>query len=46
MKSIAANLKIDELISALEKGFEAESTIASLTEIREFALKETDPLLV
>ncbi len=46
MKSIAANLKIDELISALGKGFEPESIIASLTEIREFALKETDPLLV
>jgi hypothetical protein len=46
MKSIAANLKIDELISALEKGFDAENAIKTLTEIREFALKETDPLLV
>jgi hypothetical protein len=46
MKSIAANLKIDELISTLGKGFEAESIVASLTEIRELALKETDPLLV
>ncbi len=46
MNSIQANLKITDLISALEKGFEAESTITALTEIRELALKETDPLLV
>jgi len=46
MNSIQANLKITELISALEKGFEAESTIKALTEIRELALVEKDPLLV
>jgi len=46
MNSIQANLKITELISALEKEFKAESIISALTEIRELALKETDPLLV
>lgn len=46
MKSIEANLKIDNLINALEKEFNAEKTIKSLTEIRELALKENDPLLV
>ncbi|MGV6860579.1 MAG: hypothetical protein ACWA41_02345 [Putridiphycobacter sp.] len=45
MKSIEANKKIDTLIKALDKGFDAEKTITALTEIREFALKETDPLL-
>ena len=46
MKSIEANLKIDKLITALEKGFDAKATIKALTEIRELALKEEDPLLV
>jgi len=46
MKSIEANLKIDKLISALDKGFDAEKSIKALTEIRELALKEEDPLLV
>jgi hypothetical protein len=46
MKSIEANVKINDLISALEKGFDAEKTIEALTAIREVALKETDPLLV
>ena len=46
MKSIEANVKITDLISTLEKGFDAEKTIESLTAIRELALKETDPLLV
>ncbi len=45
MKSVEANQKIDALISAVEKEFNAENIIESLKEIREFALKETDPLL-
>jgi hypothetical protein len=45
MKSLIANKEIDKLIKALEKGFDAEKTIKALTEIREHALKETDPLL-
>lgn len=45
MKSIEANIKIDALIAVVEKEFKAESIIPALTEIREFALKETDPLL-
>lgn len=46
MNSIEANVKITDLISTLDKGFDAEKTIKSLTAIRELALKETDPLLV
>ena len=46
MKSIQANVKINDLISTLEKGFDGEKTIVALTAIRELALKETDPLLV
>tara|TARA_B100000809_G_scaffold262669_1_gene314130 strand:- start:886 stop:1254 length:369 start_codon:yes stop_codon:yes gene_type:complete len=46
MESIQANVKINDLISALEKGFDGEKAIVALTEIRELALKETDPLLV
>lgn len=45
MQSEAANQKIDSLIKSLEKAFEADQVIESLKEIREFALKETDPLL-
>ena len=45
MKSIEANKKVDALIALVEKGFKAELIIESLKEIREFALKETDPLL-
>ena len=46
MKSIEANVKITDLISTLDKGFDGEKTIVALTAIRELALKETDPLLV
>ena len=46
MNSIQANIKITELISDLEKGFEAEVIVKALTEIRELALVEKDPLLV
>ncbi len=45
MKSAVANKEIEKLIKTLEKGFDAEKTIKALTEIREYALKETDPLL-
>ncbi len=45
MKSVEANKKIDTLIAAIQKKFEAEKIVESLKEIREFALKETDPLL-
>lgn len=45
MKSIEANKKVDALIAAVEKGFKTKLIIESLKEIREFALKETDPLL-
>jgi len=45
MKSAEANKKIDTLIQSLEKGFDAKKVIKSLTEIREYALKEEDPLL-
>jgi hypothetical protein len=46
MESIEASVKINDLISALDKGFDGEKIIESLTAIRELALKETDPLLV
>ncbi len=45
MKSVEANQKIDALIASVEKEFNAEEIIPALKEIREFALKETDPLL-
>jgi len=45
MKSVEANKKIDTLIAAVEKKFDGKSIIKALKEIREFALKETDPLL-
>ncbi|MFK8038576.1 MAG: hypothetical protein AB8B74_09830 [Crocinitomicaceae bacterium] len=45
MKSVEANKKVDALIDAVGKEFKAEFIIKSLTEIREYALKETDPLL-
>ena len=45
MKSIEANKKVDALIASVEKGFKADSIVESLKEIREYALKETDPLL-
>ena len=45
MKSVEANQKIDALIVAVEKEFKPAQIIESLKEIREYALKETDPLL-
>ncbi|MDX1349104.1 MAG: hypothetical protein R3279_02590 [Putridiphycobacter sp.] len=45
MKSVEANKKVDALIAAVEKEFNAEKIIDALKEIREYALKETDPLL-
>lgn len=45
MKSVEANNKVDALIDAVGKEFNAELIIKSLTDIREDALKETDPLL-
>ncbi|MEY4603325.1 MAG: hypothetical protein RIT43_617 [Bacteroidota bacterium] len=46
MKSAAANKKLDEVISKVEKkGLEASKLIDDLKELREFALKEQDPLV-
>lgn len=47
MKIIAANKKLDEIIEKVEKsGIEAENLIEDLKALREFALKEQDPLVV
>lgn len=45
MKSVEANKKIDALIESVGKEFNQEAIIESLKDIREDALKETDPLL-
>ncbi len=45
MKSAEANKKIDALIETVGKGFDIENISESLMEIREYAFKETDPLL-
>ena len=46
MKSAAANKKLDEIIAKVEKkGLEAPQLIDDLKELREFALKEQDPLV-
>jgi hypothetical protein len=46
MKTGAANKKIEKIIALVEKeGIQAKNLIDELKELREFALKETDPLL-
>jgi len=45
MKTAEANKKVDALIETVSKEFNAEVIIEALKEIREHALKETDPLL-
>lgn len=46
MKIAAANKKLDEIIAKVEKdGVEAKNLIADLKELREYALKEQDPLV-
>ncbi|PWH84658.1 hypothetical protein [Brumimicrobium oceani] len=46
MKTGIANKKIEKIIALVEKeGVLAENLIQELTELRELALKETDPLL-
>lgn len=46
MKSAAANKKLDEVIEKVEKkGLAAAKLIDDLKELREFALKEQDPLV-
>lgn len=46
MKTGIANKKIEQIITLVEKeGVLAESLIQELTELREYALKEEDPLL-
>lgn len=46
MKIGAANIKLDEIIKKVEKsGVNAKGLIADLKELREFALKEQDPLV-
>lgn len=46
MKTGAANKKIEKIIALVEKeGVQAKSLIDELKELREFALKEEDPLL-
>ena len=46
MKSAAANKKLDEVIEKVEKkGLPASKLIDDLKELREFALKEQDPLV-
>jgi len=47
MKILAANKKLDEIIVKVEsQGVEAESLIEDLKNLREYALKEQDPLVV
>ena len=46
MKILAANIKLDSIIELVEKkGIEAKGLSDQLKELREFALKEQDPLL-
>lgn len=46
MKIAAANKKLDEIIAKVEKkGLKADKLIDDLKELREFALKEQDPLV-
>lgn len=46
MKSVAANKKLDEVIDKVEKkGLSASKLIDDLKELREFSLKEQDPLV-
>ncbi|MDX1650967.1 MAG: hypothetical protein R3277_00635 [Brumimicrobium sp.] len=46
MKTGAANKKLNDIISLVEKkGIEADGLIDELKNLREFALKEQDPLL-
>lgn len=47
MKTAIANKKLDEIIAKVEKdGFSAEGLIEDLKGLREYALKEQDPLVV
>jgi len=46
MKIAAANKKLDAIIAKVEKkGIEADKLIDDLKELREYALKEQDPLV-
>ncbi len=46
MKIAAANTKLDEIIAKVEKkGLKAPKLIEDLKELREYALKEQDPLV-
>lgn len=46
MKIAAANKKLDEIIAKVEKkGLTADKLIEDLKELREYALKEQDPLV-
>jgi hypothetical protein len=46
MKLAAANKKLDAIIENVEKkGLQADNLIEDLKELREFALKEQDPLV-
>lgn len=46
MKIAAANTKLDEIIAKVEKkGVKAPKLIEDLKELREYALKEQDPLV-
>lgn len=46
MKLVAANLKLDSIIENVEKkGLKAPKLVEDLKELREFALKEQDPLV-
>lgn len=46
MKLAAANKKLDAIIEKVEKkGFKADKLIEDLKELREYALKEQDPLV-
>jgi len=46
MKIAAANIKLDEVIAKVEKkGLKAPKLIDDLKELREYALKEQDPLV-
>ena len=46
MKILAANKKLDEIILKVEsQGIEAEGLIEDLKNLREYALKEQDPLV-
>jgi hypothetical protein len=45
MTRAESNAKIDKLITHLEKGFEPDTIIPALMDLREDALKDEDPLL-